>query len=170
MDELKETQPKKKGTSKSKKQNEDVVIENGDAIKETNSVEEAQKPEPKVEEETSTDAKVEEAKVDKNEEPKVEEAPADSKVEEAKADKKEEPKVEEAPKPEQVKPDEVQKTDIEKEDKKEKSARKSVPSTSELRKMRKFNESIFRFDDGFACTATSTRIAESKHKKWLDGE
>lgn len=145
MDELKETQPKKKGTPKSKKQNEDIVIENGDAIKETNPVEEAQKPE----------QKVEEAPVDTDK--KVEEAPVDAKVEEA-------------PNPEQVKPAEVQKTDGEKEDKKEKSARKSVPSTSELRKMRKFNESIFRFDDGFACTATSNRIAESKHKKWLDGE
>ena len=119
MEEVKETQPKKKGTAKTKKQKdtEETILENNEV------------------------APVEESAP-------VEEAP-----------------VEEAPKPEPV---EQPKEDAK--PKTETTAKKSVPTIAELRKMRKFNESIFKFDDGFACTATSQRTANAKHKDWLAGE
>lgn len=129
MEEVKETQPKKKGTAKTKKQKdtEETILENNEVAP----VEES--------------APVEEAPV---EEAPVEEAP-----------------VEEAPKPE---PAEQPKEDAK--PKTETTAKKSVPTIAELRKMRKFNESIFKFDDGFACTATSQRTANAKHNDWLTGE
>lgn len=49
----------------------------------------------------------------------------------------------------------------------EKVNRKNVPTIAELRKVRKFNESIFTFEDGFACVATSQRFADLQHEAWL---
>ena len=123
MEEVKETQPKKKGTAKTKKQKdtEETILENNEVVNEVAPVEES--------------APVEEAP--------VEEAPKPEPVEQPKEDAK--PKTETTPK-------------------------KSVPTIAELRKMRKFNESIFKFDDGFACTATSQRTANAKHNDWLAGE
>ena len=135
MEEVKETQPKKKGTAKTKKQKdtEETILENNEVapVEESAPVEEAP---------------VEEAPVEES--APVEEAP-----------------VEEAPKPEPV---EQPKEDAK--PKTETTAKKSVPTIAELRKMRKFNESIFKFDDGFACTATSQRTANAKHNDWLAGE
>lgn len=66
----------------------------------------------------------------------------------------------------EVKPAEKKDTEQEVEPE-EKPARRPVPSPAQLRKLRKFNESIFTFEDGFACLATSQRVADSKHEAWL---
>jgi vesicle coat complex subunit len=52
-------------------------------------------------------------------------------------------------------------------EKPETKKRKPVPTIAELRKHRGYNESVFTFSDGFACTATSQRTANSKHEAWL---
>ena len=81
--------------------------------------------------------------------PTTEEAPAETPTEEA-------PAVEETP----------DETKVEKSSTK----RKPVPTLKELRNIRKYSESIFTFDDGFACVATSQRVADLKHSSWMSGE
>ena len=158
MEEVKETQPKKKGSAKTKKQKdtEETIVENNEIVNEIAS-EEAPKPEPTAEEAPNPEPTTEEAQ-----EPTVEEAP------------KPEPTAEEAPKPEPketvAKPEPVKPVEQPKDDSKPTTAKKSVPTIAELRKMRKFNESVFKFSDGFACTATSQRTANAKHNAWLAGE
>lgn len=53
---------------------------------------------------------------------------------------------------------------------KENSTRKPVPTVDELRAMRKYNESVFTFSDGFACVATSQMVANIQHNAWLAGK
>jgi hypothetical protein len=162
MEEVKETQPKKKGSAKTKKQKdtEETIVENNEIVNEV-APEEAPKPEPTAEEAPKPETTVEEAP---KPEPTVEEAPKpEPTVEEA---PKPEPTAEEAPKP--VKPVEQPKEDAK--PKTETTAKKEVPTIAELRKMRKFNESVFKFSDGFACTATSQRTANVKHNAWLAGK
>jgi hypothetical protein len=107
--------------------------------------------------ETTEDNPVE-APAETAEENPVEEVPASVEVAET-TEEKQGPEKE-------VKPDEKKDTEqaIEPE---EKPARRPVPSPAQLRKLRKFNESIFTFEDGFACLATSQRVADSKHEAWL---
>lgn len=159
MEEVKETQPKKKGSAKTKKQKdtEETIVENNEIVNDAAPVEEAPNPEPTTEE---------------AQEPTVEEAPKpEPTAEEA---QKPESTAEEAPKPEPketvAKPEPVKPVEQPKDDSKPTTAKKSVPTIAELRKMRKFNESVFKFSDGFACTATSQRTANAKHNAWLAGE
>jgi hypothetical protein len=55
-------------------------------------------------------------------------------------------------------------------DKKQCTGRKPVPTIQQLRKMRKFNEGVFTFTDGFACVASSQRVADRMHREWLEGK
>lgn len=127
MEEMKETQPKKKGGKK--KTNDEPLVEN--QVNDTQTLTETPTEAP-----TVTETPVGEKPI---EEPIPQEP-----VEEQKNEQK--PIVE---------------------DKKPSGCRKPVPTIAELRKQRGYNESVFTFSDGFACTATSQRTANAKHESWL---
>lgn len=118
----------------------------------------------KKETDTIVENPVEETQVEetlKEEAPTVVETPANEKpIEEAPEAKK---PIEETPKTEKpvVEAKKQPSTD---------TPRMPVPTIAELRNMRGFNESVFTFTDGFACTATSQHVANRKHDAWLKGE
>ena len=141
-------QPKKKGGKNSKKK---------DATEETMVTET-----PKDEAPVTTEApKAEEP----TEAPMVTETPKDEAPVTTEAPKDEAPVTTEAPKAE-----EPMVTEDSTESGKQSTGRKPVPSIPQLRKMRKFNEGVFTFADGFACVASSQRVADRMHSEWLEGK
>ena len=71
-----------------------------------------------------------------------------------------------SPEPEPTPKLETNKSEVEPKQETTKSV-KSVPTIAELRILRRHNESIFTFNDGFRCVATSQRVADSLHEEWL---
>ena len=115
-------------------------------------------------------------KKDATEETMVTETPKDEAPVTTEVPKAEEPVTTEAPKDEAPVTTEVPKaeepmvTEDSTESGKQSTGRKPVPSIPQLRKMRKFNEGVFTFADGFACVASSQRVADRMHREWLEGK